>query len=108
MAKNKEVEEVAEVKEQPKQFRVYPKIKAQGYSADIEGKKFVVTPQITGLTFDPLTNSRTMGIITKSMCYEYDLINGVINPESVKIFDGYFEDCNKEQERLLRIAGVIE
>ena len=105
MAKKIELEH--EVVKENKKFFVANVIKIQGYAADIDGKKFVVTPQITGLTINPLTNNREMGIITKSLCYEYDLVNGMPDPQSGKSFDGYFEGCNKEQERLLRIAGVI-
>lgn len=104
MAKQVEIQEVKEAKK----YFVTEVVKREGYVADIDNVKFVVTPQITGLTINPLNNNREMGIINKSECYMYDIVNSRPVIESAKKFDGYFENLTPNQERLLKIAGVIE
>lgn len=107
MAKQKDITE--EIKDgaavvEHKNFHVTERVKIEGYVADIDGKKFVVTPQITGLTINPLNNNREMGITTKSRCYVYDSFTKELLQEE----DGFFTQLSKEQERQLKIAGVIE
>jgi len=106
------IEEVKEIKE-AKKFKVTSKVKFEGYVADIDGLKFAVTPQLMGQTIDPLTNNRGYGVLSHSICSIYDLskverVDGNVYPAKIFEATGYFEGLNKEQERQLLIAGVIE
>ena len=103
----KKIELQREVIELEKQFFIVDDIKNEGYSADIYGKRFIVSPRIMGQTIDQLTNSRVYGIITESKCFVYDLEYNRPLPETVKEYPGYFADLTKEQEKILKIAGVI-
>lgn len=107
MGKKKVIE--LENTDEVKLFIVTELMKQEGYTADIDGIRFVITPEIRGLTIDVQTTQRIMGIITPSECWTHNVdgMGRVIPNTSKKMEEHYFTNLTEKQERLLRIAGVI-
>lgn len=89
--------EIEAKKEKKSKFKIKDEILVEGYWADIDGRKFSVSPAERGVVFDSTSGEKKYGI-KKS---------GSTIVDGVETGKDYFEDLTFEQQYQLARAKVI-